>query len=642
MKTKILFFTLMLLCATSKAAIKSYSKVEQELSQWMSNVKKDSQASKNDKYKELDFSKCDYVVKCNFCGRFPSPKTWMSICNANGQEILCGLAQYDEDRHELSLTGIWNKLTNDSIVHLYGSFSISNYGNHEMTFKTKKGGALQVKPISICYFEGFYKDKSTKTIVKVAEPSFIAIERTAETPSHKFRYLYAPISSSIFETIQYDDIPSLLLNADYDVFLIRNDFTFEGKIVDRKINDHGTVSYNFGEGKMILNNSPYKYNEMQVDGDYVRYTYGNCSTNNLKKQDLFIPKEEGKSIAEYWDEIYCWEHYDHIHFEYKDGATFTGSAKTVVTETENGKSITTNLGSGTYVYANGDSFEGNLQGQHLGNIFFDGETTFADDKQICYGNYLEVYKLTNDQNLNIAAKANCPTTAREMAENYRKQNQKEEFRKSYIDYYCTSWGKTLYFNPAKEYAKVLHGSYMTYDKKNDTYRWHNTNNCNEVSDDSNIQCIFAINPNGSRKFEIVYDDPLSPMASSNYVPNVPIYINEYTWYSDGSIEKIKCFDYNTQNIILVCNFFTDGTLRSAYRYRIGNNGNIVLSKSKEAHPTWGGYECKQYDLNGNYERSTSWDIGESSFGFFGSTWKMAPSPLDISNDFEEVDRFDCK
>ena len=638
MKTKILFFTLILLCATSKAAIKSYSKVEQELSQWMSNVKKDSQASKNDKYKELDFSKCDYVVKCNFCGRFPSPKTWMSICNANGQEILCGLAQYDEDRHELSLTGIWNKLTNDSIVHLYGSFSISNYGNHEMTFKTKKGGALQVKPISICYFEGFYKDKSTKTIVKVAEPSFIAIERTAETPSHKFRYLYAPISSSIFETIPYDDIPSLLLNADYDVFLIRNDFTFEGKIVDRKINDHETVSYNFGEGKMILNNSPYKYNEMQVDGDYVRYTYGEYSTGNTIKQDLYIPIEKDKTITEYWDEIYCWEHYDHIHFEYKDGATFSGSAKTVITETENGKSITTNLKTGKYIYPNGDSFEGNLQGQHLGNIFFDGETTFADDKQICYGNYLEVYKLTNDQNLNIAAKANCPTTAREMAENYRKQNQKEEFRKSYIDYHCTSWGKPLYFNPAKEYAKELYGSYMTYDKKNDTYRWHDTNNCNEVSDDSNIQCIFAINPNGSRKFEIVYEDPSSPMASSNYVPK---YINEYTWYSDGSIEKIKCFDYYTQQIILVCNFFTDGTLRSAYRYRIGNNGNVVLSKSKEAHPTWGGYECKQYDLNGNYERSTSWEIGES-YGFFGNSMRMAPKSLDLSECFEEIDRFDCK
>lgn len=639
MKTKILFFTLMLLCATSKAAIKSYSKVEQELSQWMSNVKKDSQASKNDKYKELDFSKCDYVVKCNFCGRFPSPKTWMSICNANGQEIVCGLTQYDEEKRRLSLTGVWNKHANDSVVHLYGSFAISNYDNDEIIFKTKKGRDLQITPISVNYYEGFYVTRDARAIVKVQQPSFIAIERTAEViPNHRIRYLYATITDDIFKTIQYDDIPSLLLHADQDVYLTRNDLTFEGKIVDRKRDDDGRISFNLGEGKVFHNSSQYEYKEIRISNDFIRYTYGNCSTSNLKKQDLFIPKEEGKSIAEYWDEIYCWEHYDHIHFEYKDGATFSGSAKSVVTETENGKSITTNLGSGTYVYANGDSFEGNLQGQHLGNIFFDGETTFADDKQICYGNYLEVYKLTNDQNLNIAAKANCPTTAREMAENYRKQNQKEEFRKSYIDYHCTSWGKPLYFNPAKEYAKELHGSYMTYDKKNDTYRWHNTNNCNEVSDDSNIQCIFAINPNGSRKFEIVYEDPSSPMASSNYVPK---YINEYTWYSDGSIEKIKCFDYYTQQIILVCNFFTDGTLRSAYRYRIGNNGNVVLSKSKEAHPTWGGYECKQYDLNGNYERSTSWEIGES-YGFFGNSMRMAPISLDLSECFEEIDRFDCK
>ena len=631
MKTKILFFTLMLLCATSKAAIKSYSKVEQELSQWMSNVKKDSQSSKNDKYKELDFSKCDYVVKCNFCGRFPSPKTWMSICNANGQEIVCGLTQYDEEKRRLSLTGVWNKHANDSVVHLYGSFAISNYDNDEIIFKTKKGRDLQITPISVNYYEGFYVTRDARAIVKVQQPSFIAIERIAEViPNHIIRYLYATITDDIFKTIQYDDIPSLLLHADQDVYLTRNDLTFEGKIVDRKRDDDGRISFNFGEGKVFHNSSQYEYNEIRISNDFIRYTYGNCSTSNLKKQDLFIPKEEGKSIAEYWDEIYCWEHYDHIHFEYKDGATFSGSAKSVVTETENGKSITTNLKTGKYIYPNGDSFEGNLQGKHLGNIFLDGTTMLAENAESLLGNYLEIYKLTNDQELKIASEATNPTAALKMAINFRKQNQKEEFRQTYIDYHCKAWNKPLCFDSSSEHAVELYGSYMTYNRKNGTYIWHYAYDCDGLSDDSNIKCIFAINPNGSRKYDIVYEN------------HVPKYINEYTWYSDGSIEKIKSFDYNTQNIILVCNFFTDGTLRSAYRYRIGNNGNIVLSKSKEAHPTWGGYECKQYDLNGNYERSTSWDIGESSFGFFGSTWKMAPSPLDISNDFEEVDRFDCK
>ena len=81
-----------------------------------------------------------------------------------------------------------------------------------------------------------------------------------------------------------------------------------------------------------------------------------------------------------------------------------------------------------------------------------------------------------------------------------------------------------------------------------------------------------------------------------------------------------------------CNFFSDGKLRSAYQYSRGNTGENILRKSKESHPTYGGYTCKLYDLNGNYERSIDWKIGVGE-GLFGGTYvqEMAPSHLISSN-----------
>ena len=81
---------------------------------------------------------------------------------------------------------------------------------------------------------------------------------------------------------------------------------------------------------------------------------------------------------------------------------------------------------------------------------------------------------------------------------------------------------------------------------------------------------------------------------------------------------------------LSCNFFSDGKLRSAYLYDRGNGGENILRKSKESHPTYGGYTAKLYDLNGKYERTIDWSIGEGQ-GLFGGRYNrdMAPKHLKI-------------
>ena len=41
-----------------------------------------------------------------------------------------------------------------------------------------------------------------------------------------------------------------------------------------------------------------------------------------------------------------------------------------------------------------------------------------------------------------------------------------------------------------------------------------------------------------------------------------------------------------------------------------------MRKSKEAHPTFGGFSIKQYDLDGNYEKMTEWSIGDYDFKYY--------------------------
>ena len=144
--------------------------------------------------------------------------------------------------------------------------------------------------------------------------------------------------------------------------------------------------------------------------------------------------------------------------------------------------------------------------------------------------------------------------------------------------------------------------------------------CRSREDAEDVYLEVKVDGSGKHIQEIVYKS------------GVPTYINVFTWYSNGVIESIKSYSYDTKLIYLSCNFFSDGSIRSAYKYGPGNNGDNILRKSKESHPRYGGYTSRLYDLNGDFERSVTWEIGEEmSYGFFSSGRVMLdPLPLDLS------------
>ena len=84
-------------------------------------------------------------------------------------------------------------------------------------------------------------------------------------------------------------------------------------------------------------------------------------------------------------------------------------------------------------------------------------------------------------------------------------------------------------------------------------------------------------------------------------------------------------------IYLSINFFSDGSFKNAYQYEKGNDGETILRKSKESHPTYGGFITKQYDLDGNYEKTIKWNIGVYDDIIWGSTIvDLSPKVLDLS------------
>ena len=166
---------------------------------------------------------------------------------------------------------------------------------------------------------------------------------------------------------------------------------------------------------------------------------------------------------------------------------------------------------------------------------------------------------------------------------------------------------------------------MTYDKKNDCYWVHDANSISDLFN-KKYKAIFALNTEGYIKWVIAYETQ----------KNIWKYYTEFSYYENGVVSRITAYSYEAKQNVFIANFFSDGKLRSAYQYGKGNEGKYVLRRSKEAHPTWGGYTSKLYDLDGNYEHQIEWNISES---YSGWSWPGNTPPQQNGYKFEVIDRF---
>ncbi|MDE5858675.1 MAG: hypothetical protein K2H32_10035 [Muribaculaceae bacterium] len=514
--------------------------------------------------------------------------------------ILGGKVSYTADR--LVITGVKPLGTNK----LYGSFYVSNMDDFTMNYKPKKAGTLRITRDKISYLESLSQDRTV--IVSVKNVNTLYFKKN-NTERKSISYCSAEIPGISFNDNDSFEVNQILLQANDGVTIQWGDGTiFKGRVKPVQEDSLIRLITLYGQ-KSNLANGLKRITLSHENGKIIYSQDFNNNENNISNITLFIKDDGSLSEDNYWNYGKLLEHCYLTKWTYQNGNYFEGPIKYQIKQEEGSdvQSISTMIEKGVFKYPNGDRFEGDISqsiGYGSSQLYGDGTTYFKDGSKE-KGDWLNKFNLTDSQKKRVLDCLN-PSEARELAQQF-------EHRNHYIKYE----GHVEYFNPSEEINEGLWG-YITYDKARKRYT------CNHKYTNE-IKLEFAIDNKGHREWEIVYDK------------GKPKYLNVFTWYSNGIIESIKSYLYDSETLYLSCNFFSDGKIRSAYQYGKGNYGRNVIRKSKESHPTYGGYTCKLYDLNGDYERTIEWGIGIGESLFGGSyNKKMAPDHI-VFSDWKPVD-----
>lgn len=516
--------------------------------------------------------------------------------------LLEGRVTYKAGR--LIINGIKYVKSSEATLKLYGSFYVYNSDSYSMNYKAKKAGNLVIKNKNVSYLEGFYL--KCPVIVSLVD-GISSIYVDGKTGGRGYTFLSAKIPGITLDD-DYFDSHQILLRAKDDVVIRRENGTvFEGS-VQPIITKDSIITFVPLEGRITgMATGPKAISVVRENGNIVYSQDYDANHEFLANETLLVRDNGSLREDEYWNLARIYDLCHLARWNYKNGNNFEGTIKTTVTtdETTNTMSFKLTATKGVFKYPNGDRFEGDISSKTVGPFFIDGTTYFADGSKV-EGNWLEKYQLDNNQWEEVYRSMN-PSEAKALAEKLRHKNFYIEYRYS---------GYIEYFDPIEEKQRIAWGEYIQYDKIKKQYT------CKYKRDSKETLLVFAVDDKGYRKWERVFED------------GKPTYVNQFKWYSNGIVESIKSYSYDTREIFLSCNFFSDGELRSAYQYGRGNTGENILRKSKESHPTLGDYTSKLYDLNGNYERSIDWKIGilrgESLLGG-RFVQKMAPAPLVFSD-----------
>lgn len=511
--------------------------------------------------------------------------------------LLEGKVAYNADR--LIVEGIRYIKTETGTLRLYGTFYVYNMDDFTLSYKPKKAGDLRIKRGTVIYLEGLYQERPV--IVKMNGINSVYVG--SKNGWNGYSFLSAVIPSITFNEDDSFDIYKMLLQAEGDVTMCwENGIKFNGKVKPTP-KEKGLILFYPLDGQITgMSIGPRKITVVHENGNLVYTQYYGEDNKSVSTESFFVKDSEHISEYDYWNLEKILEHCYHAKRTYNNGTCFEGEIKSVISQNADSiaSSLTITATKGVLKYPNGDRFEGDISSKSVGPYFIDGTTFFADGSKV-NGNWLDDFKLKDNQWEKVFECEN-PSSARALAQRFVHSNNYPKYE--YDE-------KIEYFDPSREIRRSTYGCFIIHDKAKNRYI------C-KYDDSKETMLYFSVDNKGFRQWEIVYTD------------EKPTYINEYTWYSNGVVESIKSYLYDTKNIYLSCFFFSDGKLRSAYQYGRGNTGENILRKSKESHPTLGTYTCKLFDLNGNYERSIDWGIGidETLFGKY--VQKMAPSQLIFS------------
>lgn len=591
-----LLFLLICTCLTVHSQ-NNFADIQGEVATWYQNIIFPT-AIKSKNPKSIDFHTHHYSIYGIIDKGRLSEGTIAKFYDTSAlapQLLLEGKVNYVGGR--MVIEGVRYLKTPTDTNKLYGTFYVYNMDDFTMNYKPKKAGSLKIIRDNILYLEGSYSDR--KAIIRITDVNTIYLDRKKEGSS--FSFLSAEIPNIFINDDDSFDIHQILLQANDGVTICWEDGTmFKGRV--KPTPAEGSICFISLDGQRT---SPAQRITLSHENGNIVFSQDYNDAEKLLSNETLLIKDDGTiSEEDYWKLEKLLEHCYLTKWTYRNGNYFEGSIKVAIKHNEGSCALTIQktITNGVFKYPNGDRFEGDVT-QPLGpSPFFVGGITYFKDGSKETGNWLKKFKLTVNQRDSVLNCSN-PSDARELA-------RQLVYRNNYPEY---EYDEVLeYFDPSEEQETRIFNPYLTYNKAKNRYI-----NKSRYSKETILE--FAIDNNGYRKWEIVYDN------------GKPKYINQFTWYSNGVIETIKSYSYDTKKLYLSCYFFSDGKLRSAYQYGKSNNGKNVIRKSKESNPTYGGYTCKLYDLNGNYERSIEWRIGVGE-SFWGTIYdkKMAPAHIIVS------------
>ena len=563
-------------------------------------------------YKSLEFPKQGLCVNAYFQKGKIIEGGSIKITNLSNpdQVILYGNVTHSDET--LVVSGIYSMWTDTLDYSLYGLFQVSNTPEHEFCYKPRKASEFTIDEVDL----SFYKDENIIISLKRRLNSNPFIVHCL--PSHNTKWsLFAELP----EQSDYHRICDIFqgIKNNVSIYGENGDF-YRGTIDSISCENNGKrisiLSYGFGTFFFNSNNCYTTVNSKSPTEILVTYEY--CADSNDKSKEMYIIPFENKGIQDYWNSQYVRNRAQNVSIIFKNGTKYQGEFEML------GDTIL-QFTNGTFTYSNGDKFVGNLQGKKIGNIFCDGYTILISGKKISGANFLkhDFFLLTKEQQRKIL-RCNNPT---DMINRYKREISGQK------DYKHKHKGDCIqYFHPYFECLGCLCDvKYLSYNTSTGYF-------CkSEETDRRNPAISIMCMENGKRLEELVYE-------TNDKEEMIPAYYTQYEWYDNGVVEHIRSYEYNTNYPIMSMHFFSDGKLRSAYRYGVDKNGKVILRKSKESHPNYGYYTSKLYDLNGQFERVIEWDIGEGK-GLYGERYDKyasdyVPRALDLKKDWIEYDPYE--
>ena len=474
----------------------------------------------------------------------------------------------------------------------YGIFKIANSSDGVFTSKVKKAGKLQITDARIEYYKGYYND--CPAILSVRNKC-IAVD--GKTGGRNFIGLHCPVKEIDITSIGYRNLKELLLTVSGGCRIeFDGGYKFTGKL-QPILQENGYIAFLHLEGEETNPTDALAKVSVKREGSFVSMFSLYQPGSNVVSEEIIVPSSF-ISDENLWNTEMYYQNASEVRCKFTDNSSYKGKIKIVDSDDSTGCLSMITLTEGIYTFGNGDSFTGNLSGRYYGGLPIDGIVSFADGTQAS-GNWLSKYDLTQSQLDSLKSRKYPPTEIRKQAEKYQFSNHYIKYGPVYVSVFSPDKEKCVNFSDwSNDY------SYLLYDKKTERFA-----GIDEYKGEEIIDFEFIVDDYGRHIEEIVYED------------NIPKYKNKLTWYSNGILQSIKSYHYDTNEIYLVINFFSDGSLKNAYEYAKGNFGKNILRRSKEAHPTFGGFLTRLYDLDGNYEKTIEWYIGR---------WQLVPDALKLN------------